>query len=323
MRRDWRERHPSSMFRGAERMRLITAVLMLVVLYLLITQARNVDAWRWLAPEEPKVAQGSSQEPPKKLPDATGPTDEDSDQEEEAKNEFQAITDGSLTLGPEEMEPYDRLVFWVKNQSYARLRQRARSNLLFTHLHDEPDKYRGQVVSMELTVRRILDAGKNRDGIQLYEVWGVSAESRDRLYVAIVVDLPKGMPIGASVHEKSRFVGYFFKLQGYHASGAKLGAVPEKTPLLIGRLQWEPVAVPKVNNTWDSTVGLSLLVIFGLVLGLGMIYSKWYKRKPDPRAWIPTAAPGEVIPIEKWLEEANFIEDSRDNRPDGEEEKGQ
>ena len=180
------------MFRGEQR--LMTGILMLAVLYMLIA-ARDPDAWRWFARQPVAV----SQDPAKPPPPATGPTDEDPDQAETAREEFQAITDGSLKLGPEEMEPYDRLVFWVKNQSFTRLRQRARSDLLFTNFYDEPDKHRGQLATLEMSVRRILDAGKNRDGVQLHEVWGFTAESQDRLYVAIVVDLPKNMPIGPAV----------------------------------------------------------------------------------------------------------------------------
>ncbi len=65
--------------------------------------------------------------PAPSLPAATGPTDEDPDQAETAREEFQAVTDGSLTLGPEEMEPYDRLVVLGEEPVVAAaLRQRAK-----------------------------------------------------------------------------------------------------------------------------------------------------------------------------------------------------
>ena len=229
MRRYWRERSRPRMFRGAELPRLMTGIVMLAVLYMLYGWMRDANSWRWLAHDDGKPAPAvkrlgrERRRPVEPLPAATGPTDEDPDQAATAREEFQAVTDGTLKLGPEEMEPYDRLVFWVKNQSFARLRQRAQPDLLFTNFYDEADKYRGQLVTLEMNVRRILDAGKNRDGSQLYEVWGFTTESRDRLYVAIVVDLPKGMPIGPSVHEKAMFAGYFLKLQGYQSAGAKPG----------------------------------------------------------------------------------------------------
>ena len=311
MRRYRREQRPTGMFRGAELMRLTTGLVMLGVLYMLYAWMRQPDTWRWLADADDTTSSSADpaerQTPPvEALPAAVGPTDEDPDQAEEVRQEFQAIADGTLKIQREEMEPYDRLVFWVKNQSFDRLRQRARSDLLFTNFHDEPDKYRGQLVTMKLNVRRILNAGDNRDGIHLYEVWGSTRESRDRLYVAMVVDLPKGMPIGPSVHETARFVGYFLKLQGYHSAGAKPDAVPDKAPLLIGRLRWEPIVAPPEEKTWEWVLGLSLLAVIGAVLVLRLVYSRMIRRKPAPRSITSDAATGEVIPIDAWLERSGF-----------------
>ena len=48
--------------------------------------------------------------------------------------------------------PYDRLVEWVKNQSFARLDQRARKDIWYSHLHDEAGKYRGQLVALDMEI---------------------------------------------------------------------------------------------------------------------------------------------------------------------------
>jgi hypothetical protein len=309
MRRYWREQQPPRMLRGAEMTRLMGGIVMLAVLYMLIVRTGEADMWRWLAPETVAVSQ--EQPKTKTLPPATGPTDETPEQAEEARNEFQALSDGGVTLGPEEMEAYDRLVLWVESQSFARLRQRARSDLLFTNFHDEPDKYRGQLVTLDLNVRRILDGGKNRDGTQLYEVWGFTRESLDRLYVAVVVDLPKGMPIGPSVYENVRFAGYFLKLQGYHSAGVKPGTVPDRAPLLIGRLQWEHAAAAPAENSREWIWAAALLAAIALVFSLRWVYYKLKPRPPAARPLVPDAADGEVIPIDVWLERANFDAEDR------------
>ena len=321
MRRSWRIAQSSRLFRGAELPRLISSLILLGVLYLLYGYLRDVNTWHWLDDaSEPRAATAADAEsqPPKNapLPPAAGPTDEDPAQAEEAAQEFQAVTDGALTLGPEEMEPYDRLVFWVCNQSMERLLRRARSDLLFTHFHDEPDKYRGRLVSLDLNVRRIIDAGKNRDGVQLYEVWGFTTESRDRLYAAIVVDLPKGMPIGPSVHEKAKFVGYFFKLQGYHAAGAKPGAVPDRTPLLIGRLEWEPAPVPKIEDSRSWMWGVGLLAVLVLAVGARMLYHKFRPKKHVFPTAVRDPGTGEIVAIDQWLEQSAFGEDAQDSGAD-------
>ncbi len=301
------QKSPPGLFRGPELMRLCAGLAMLAVLYLLIVRAGDADVWRWLtgedaAPALSHIAQSASNAPD----EATDPIDADPDQAEAAREEFLAVTDGTLKLQPEEMEPYDRLVAWVKNQSFAQLANRARSDLLFTNFHDEPQQYRGQRVVLDLNVRRILDAGTNRDGVPLHEVWGFSNESRDRLYVAIVVGLPKTMPVGPSVAEKARFAGYFFKLQGYHAVGAKPGDPPDRAPLLIGRLEWQPAAAPPIDRTQEWIFGLILFVLIAAGFGFSWVYRRWIRPSPPARSKTVDPGSGEVIPIEEWLDRADF-----------------
>ena len=116
---------------------------------------------------------------------------------------------------------------------------------LYTNFYDEPDKYRGQLVTMDLDVRQVVDAGdKNRLGITFVRGVGKTTQSWSRLYVAVVVDYPKGYGPGRIVRQRRRcsLQGYFLKLQGYVPYKAKPGTAPEKAPLLIGRLAWAPPA---------------------------------------------------------------------------------
>lgn len=328
MRRDWREHPPTSMFRGAELMRLMTGVLMLVIICMLIVRFRDPGMWRWVAGKDETPAESAPTiepklpQPPQPLPVATGPTDEDPDQAEEAKEEFQVVVDGALQLQREEMEPYDRLVEWVKNQSFDRLCQRARKGVWYTDLYDAPDQYRGQLVALDLEIRRAKCVQENRYGVTLYEAWGLTEESRGRLYDAIVVDYPKGMPLGYDVYAKAEFAGYFLKLQGYEPAGAKPGQAPDRAPLLIGRLKWKPtpVAAVPIDSRQEWIWGLSLLAVVALVLGLRWGYYKWIRQKPAVRPAIADAAAGEVIPIETWLEQSRFHTD--DDTISDNEEKG-
>lgn len=313
MRRYWREPHTARMFRGGELPRLMSALLMLAILVMLYGWMRDAKTWLWLAKEDGKASAEQagppkSPPPPASLPPATGPTDEDPDQAEEADQEFQVVVDGSLTLQREEMEPYDRLVEWVKNQSFARLALRAQKGVWYTDLYDAPDRYRGQVVALNLEIRRAKCVGENRYGVTLTEAWGLTDESRGRLYDVIVVDYPEGMPVGYSIYAKAKFVGYFLKLQGYESGGAKPGQALDKAPLLIGRLEWEPTVVvaPPVDTTQEWIWGLGALALAGMVLLVRYIYIKWFRSNPAPRSMISNAASGEVIPIDAWLEQSNF-----------------
>ena len=97
--------------------------------------------------------------------------------------------------------------------------------------------------------------GENDYGVKLYEVWGVTPESRSRLYDLIVVDYPKEMPQGYDIRENVRFAGYFLKLQGYEPAGARPGQRPEKAPLLIGRLEWASPAAPPAERVGAVALG--------------------------------------------------------------------
>jgi len=318
MSRDRLKNLPSSGFRTADLLRLAAGVSMLLLLLLLILWAREADTWRWLVSEESPAPADSASPEPKSLPEPTGPTDKDLDEQQTAQEEFQVLTDGALQLSPEEMEPYDRLVRWVKHQSFEQLQARARKDLLYTHFFDQPEKYRGYLTMLKLHVRRALDAGKNRDDVQLHEVWGFSDESCGRPYVLVVVDYPPGMPMGPRLEEQALFVGYFLKLQGYVPAEAPPHALPEKAPLLIGRLKWFPAAVKPKG---DLPEWLWWTVVFAAIVGLLIANLSFFravkKRKPLPSGNIP-ASKVDADFIDDWLERSV---DSPEEKPANEDEK--
>jgi hypothetical protein len=295
-------------FRGSELRWLFTGVLTLAVLLMLMLRLREPGSLSWLSGGG-KAAEGKTPAAPaKKPPPATGPTDEDPDQAETADEELQAVTDGTTGLGNEEMDSYNRIVFWVKNQSFARLWQRAKKNLAYTYLHDEPDKHRRELVALDVTISLVNDAGKNDDGVPLHEVWATTRQSGSRLYALIVVDLPKGLSIGRPARqENARFAGYFMKLQGYEAALSKPGSPPERAPLLIGRIEWTPPATqPATDARQEWLVGLTVLGIGAFVFIVRFALLRRGRGKPD-RGGILTARSDSVIPVEQWLEHSGFM----------------
>jgi hypothetical protein len=209
------------------------------------------------------------------------------------------------------MVPYNRLVFWVKNQSFARLARRAQHGLWYSDLYDQPDKHRGQLVALELDIRRAKDVGENDYGVKLYEVWGATQESRGRLYDLIVLDYPKGMPLGYDIHENARFAGYFLKLQGYEAAAAKPGQRPEKAPLLIGRLEWTPPAPPPAEQSQQWPWGVAIAALAGLALVVWFFHNMRRHRNVGlPR--VAMSSSGEVIPIDRWLEQRGLNPDAEE-----------
>jgi hypothetical protein len=301
-----RERPQATFFRGGELRWMMTGLFTLVVLFMLMNRLREPGALGWLANINPTPDLPHKSPPVAALPQATGPTDEDPDQAETAREDLQAMSDGTLGMGPEEQIPYDRLVFWVKNQSFARLWARGQKNPAYTYLYDQADKHRGMLAALDVDIRIVHKAGKNEHGVPLSEVWATTKQSGDRLYDLIVVDLPAGIPFDRPIQEPARFAGYFLKLQGYHPGSSKPGIAPEKAPLLIGRLEWTPTEESLTADSrrewiWGS-VALGLIVI---VLAIRFAMGK-LRRRPDARRGILSPPSDAVIPVETWLEHSGF-----------------
>jgi hypothetical protein len=299
---------PGSVFRGNESMRLLTMVVMLGVVYLLIVRARDPHTWTWLtggagaADQQDAIASAGADKNDNKRPQdspATGassragafkaelpasslPTDIDPEEAEAAKEEFQAVIDGSENIQPQEMFAYKRLLNWVCSQTFAEMSRRADKNVAFNKFYQSPDEYRGQLFKFNLTVQLARDLDKKHDGVELFDIWGTTEESGAWLYNAVVIGLPKGMSIGRNIEEKVSLAGYFFKLQGYQPAGAKPGDKPLKAPLFVGRLVWRPAGKQQARGS-DWSWGLLLLAGFLIFLtirwwlllraGRGRLYS--------------------------------------------------
>ena len=318
MRRYWEEQRPPSMLRGSLLLRLLSGIGMLALIGLLIVKTGDPSMWRWFTGENGRAAENEPAPVPIPIPDAAGPTHEDAEQQAAIREEFQAITDGTTNLQKVEMIPYARLVLWTKNQPFERMWRLARGDLLYTQFYDEPNKYRGELIRMKVDVHRALDAGEI-DGTRLHEVIGVTENSWGRPYFLIVIDYPKGMPVGDKLGESAKFVGYFLKLQGYEPVEAKPGDPVQRTPLLIGRLEWTQPATVKKNSSAEWLLGLAALIIIGLFAGVMFLIVKLKPRRTTRLTNKVTAPYGEVVSIESWLDRADATGDEDTSNADGDE----
>lgn len=311
---------------------------MLVLLYLAWDWARQPSTWRWLADDAGAADTGATSEVPAKtaqagpvgtarnakstqgpppaeaLPDAkppaaeptaTGPTDEDPEEQAGAVEAFQAVTDKTLSIGPEEMFAYKRLLQWVVHQPASVMRKRARTDLTLHDFMTTPDKCRGALVEMVLDARLIRSTEfQASDGTDLFEVWGTRDNTGSWLYDAVVVGLPQGMPVGRRIDERVRFVGYFFKLQAYHAAGAAPHAPPLVAPVFIGRLIWIK-APPSPPRQGDASWTIFAIVGFAMII---CAHFAWMFLRPKRRVssirQIGRPRPG-ALTIEEWFEKAD------------------
>lgn len=268
-----------------------------VLLLALIPLAKNPKTWKFFAPQEekPKTLARDLDQPAadKKSPspatpaekkadsgatsaepsqqaaeeNVPGPTDLDQEQREAAIEEFQAVSDRTTELQPEEMPIYWRMFEWSKNQSFAEMNRRAKGRVVLNDFMQSPEVWRGELVSLDLNVRQVLayDAPENPAGVKkVYEIRGWTTESKAWLYFVVTAWIPPEMPVGADVYENVRVTGYFLKLQGYHAAGAGPEDKPLVAPLLVGRIDWRPSPLAtkqEFDYSWLWWVG-----------GLGILY---------------------------------------------------
>src|SRR5439155_15597492 len=137
---------------------------------------RDPGMWRWLAdmPEAPqregktsdtKAASTGAVSQTKTIAhdsedqfvetQVTGPNDLQPFEQSQAEYLFQAVSDKS-PLAAEEMPAYWKLMRWSMTQSFDELWQRARKDRYFTHLAEAPQKHRGELIALKVSLRRFV-----------------------------------------------------------------------------------------------------------------------------------------------------------------------
>lgn len=280
-RRSFRHR-PAYLPSGRERRRLVSMLMMLILLGVMINHTSKPQTWAWLVENR---AEGAGEEggssatardenlnPVEEL--IPHPTDEDAGEWELAQEQFRNIRD-KVSMQFEEMPSYWRLFKWARAQSMADMESRAQKNPFFTQFWQQPEKMRGKLVTLRLQVRRILshEAPENSAGVKrVYEIWGVTDESRGHPYVVITDQLPANLKEGADVRGSAVFCGYFLKILGYDAFDARRGA-----PLLIGKVRGlqgraAPIKDPVANRSqfWQTVLigGIVVVLLVGARLFL-------------------------------------------------------
>jgi len=282
--------------------RLTSLLMMLFVLGLMYSRAKDPATWRWLAPEPLAAAdqpvetrEAKTREHPRAVDEVVaGPTDEDPDEWDEAQRLFGAISD-KAALDRTEMPAYWRLMKWARAQTFAELASRARGNMTYTQFWEQPDRLRGKLVRLKLHVRRAIhnDAiPKNPLGLEhVFELWGATDESKSYPYALVVDELPADLPTGGDVHYDVEFVGYFLKLTRYEAFDKA-----RASPLLIGRIRsLEPPPSAKKTadgQAWIWTVCGAIAMVSGAWLWVTM--SK--RKRPAPAHTSISEAS-----VENWL----------------------
>jgi hypothetical protein len=299
------------MFRDAGWPKLLTMLGFLVVLGLVFVRARDPATWQWLTEmQEPaEDADAVAEAPPGDAaaePVTEGPTDEDPDQQFEAEQDFQAVTDGALYNQETDSFAYWRVMLWAEHQSFADLWKRATPMPRYNELDQFPAKHRGELMRFDMHVLRVLpfDAPADCpiDVERLYEIWGFTEQSKNWPVCVVVARVPEGIPVGEKVLGRARFAGYFLKQQGYRDGTAKARDPLSRAPLFLGRIRpilLSGAAAPTWDFSWVLPAGGALLLLFGAAAAWSILRSRRARRNRSARP-----APHNVD-LNAWLDRGN------------------
>jgi len=137
------------------------------------------------------------------------------------------------TFRYDERQAWFNLLDVLQKTDQATLRKASTGRVTFSQFYNQSAEYRGELVTVEGTVRRahLLKAPKNDCQIeQYYQIWLQPADNRSVPMVVYCLLLPDGFPTGMDVSANVEITGFHFKRWAYKAQDAI-----RTTPVLLAR----------------------------------------------------------------------------------------
>lgn len=202
-----------------------------------------------------------------------------------------AVSDGpGIPIGGLEADIYSRVLTRAYYTSQKALARAARRDVTFTHVINEPERYRGTVMRIDGRILRVnrFDPPVEAEaaGISdLYEAWVFNEAFGTNPFCLVFTVWPEGLSrdlLGQpKINEVVRisFDGFFFK--NYRYKSKDRNGTLRETPLVVGR---SLVVHPAGDEEPSSAAGNIYLLLYlfvasvvGLIFGIfGLTY--WYRR---------------------------------------------
>jgi len=164
----------------------------------------------------------------------------------------------------DERDAWFGLLAVLRDTDPAVLRRASLGRVTYVQIFEQPDVYRGRLVSVRGIVRRAhrVPAPKNDLGFDhYYQTWITPQDSPSNVLVVYCLNLPEGFPTGVELEESVELVGFFFKRWVYQAQD-KLRTAPV---VLAGSLVWQPKPQAVERQVDDDPLSVVMLfVIAGL-----------------------------------------------------------
>ena len=270
---------------GPDQRRLGGVILALALVMVASSQVGDPRAWRWFAnfdtgPDQASAAAVVTPLPPEMagVPavDLVGDGKLGDGRLSGLDTSAWVEIEDDAAFSSSDMGPFFEALDAVGRTPSARLRAHSVGSLAYVQLFNQPDEYRGKVVTVAGRVRRAhrLAAPANRFGIDHYHELFIETSDRSMPIVVYSRELPAGFPEGMTLDEPAVVDGIFFKRWVYLAGDGLRSA-----PLLLARtVAWRPQATEAIAK--EDRGGPRLIVI--LLLGAAGAWW-WMRRSASPK----------------------------------------
>lgn len=177
------------------------------------------------------------------------------------------VKDNTLGIRNDESEVFYWLVDHARRVSSTSLDRAGSSEVTYVNLMTEPDRYRGEPITIEGDLWRLyeVDAGPNDYGVQrIYEGWVFTGDSGNHPYRIVCTGLPKGIQPAESLRKPVRITGYFFKREGYRSNGG----VHVAPTLIAHRIEMNPMpnGIPLASGIVPYMTGAVMALALALLV---------------------------------------------------------
>ena len=187
--------------------------------------------------------------------------------------DLSAVEDNTYFL-PTEAAAWFEVLGWLQTVEVDHLKEQSWGNVTYTQLIEQPDVYRGNVVTVDGTVRRceLLDAPPNELGIDQYYRLVLRPDGGGLWpIVTYCLTLPEGFPTGDDIREAASVTGVFFKNWSYSwESGLGLA------PVILARdPQWRLAVTTPARRRDISLAGTVVAVAVAAIAAMVFGWLSW------------------------------------------------
>jgi hypothetical protein len=298
---------PRNYLSRREQWRLLLLVFALGLVIVLAFEARKPERYRWLvgggaseqggrreqrgaAPGDDSTAAAPVDARPKPdvggqaIPPTSSPGPAKPDQPAPSRyfpgvepSRLEGIRDNK-PLGPSEWDAWLHLLQLLATSDEAALRRASTGQVNFIQLLDQPEEYRGELVTTGGTIRRACRAKvpENEHGLDdYYQTWLFPADYPTDPIVVYCLHLPEGFPTGLEIEEQAEVTGFYFKVSVYQAADGTV----RRAPLLLARtLHWRQ-KLEAADTAPPSPVLLLPLIVGSAAFALLVVGYVYYRTR--------------------------------------------